>query len=359
MVVERLNRGVAPGVPTASRAHYGALLERVREAGLLHRTLGFYATLTVTLAFAAVGTLVGLAIAPGPAARIVLAAIFGVVLTQLAFLGHEASHRQVFETKRNNDTFGRLLSTCVGISYSWWMNKHTRHHANPNRIAHDPDIGAGVLAFRPERRVTRGALRRWFLRHQGTLFFPLLLLEGVNLHYQSVRYLLDSDNPAKHRRREFTLLCLRLLAAPVFLFLVMPFGSAILVLCVTLGVFGVYMGASFAPNHKGMPQVPAHLRLSFIHKQVLTSRNISGFWMTALFGGLDHQIEHHLFPNMARPHLHRAAAIVRTYCAEVDIPYTSVSLVSSYKAVVRHLNAIGIADREVFTCPIVMAYGRR
>ena len=62
------------------------------------------------------------------------------------------------------------------------------------------------------------------------------------------------------------------------------------------------MGCSFAPNHKGMPVLSAGHTLDFLRKQVLTSRNIRGGWFVdILLGGLNYQIEHHLFPSMPRP----------------------------------------------------------
>jgi fatty acid desaturase len=68
---------------------------------------------------------------------------------------------------------------------------------------------------------------------------------------------------------------------------------------VQLAVFGLYMGASFAPNHIGMPLVSPKLRLDFLRRQVLMSRNISGGPLISVFmGGLNYQIEHHLFPPM-------------------------------------------------------------
>ena len=54
----------------------------------------------------------------------------------------------------------------------------------------------------------------------------------------------------------------------------LPFGMACAFLGVQLAVFGLYMGASFAPNHKGMPIVPAGVKMDFFSKQVRTSRNI-------------------------------------------------------------------------------------
>lgn len=348
------------GKPTAEEAaDYGALLKTVREQGLLRRTHAFYAAVGTALSLALAATISGLIFAGNTWTQVLIATVLAVVLTQFAFLGHEASHRQIFASKKANDFVGRLIATLVvGISYSWWMNKHTRHHANPNRIAHDPDIDGEVIVFQPEKAAGKGRLHSWFLRHQGTLFFPMLLLEGVNLHYQGLRYLLDRRNEVSGRATELALLAVRLLALPAVAFAVLPPVSAIGFLLVQVSLFGLYMGASFAPNHKGMPQVPSALKLSFLHKQVLTSRNIRGRGMTALFGGLNHQIEHHLFPNMPRPHLARAARIVREYCAKLNVPYTSVSLASSYRTVLRHLNAVGHPDRDLFQCPMVTAYGR-
>nr|WP_244843878.1 fatty acid desaturase [Actinocatenispora sera] len=114
------------------------------------------------------------------------------------------------------------------------------------------------------------------------------------------------------------------------------------------------MGASFAPNHKGMPVVGANEKLDFFTKQVRTSRNIRGrFWASALMGGLNYQIEHHLFPSMPRPYLARARAIVREYCESRDIPYTETSLPRSYAIVIGYLNQVGLAARDPFECPML------
>ena len=119
-----------------------------------------------------------------------------------------------------------------------------------------------------------------------------------------------------------------------------------------LAVFGVYMGASFAPNHKGMPIIPKDSKVDFLSRQVLTSRNIKGTGMNTLMGGLNYQIEHHLFPNMPRPNLARASEIVKAYCAEHKIPYTETTLTQSYGIVVRYLNEVGLSARDPFDCPM-------
>ena len=98
---------------------------------------------------------------------------------------------------------------------------------------------------------------------------------------------------------------------------------------VQLGVFGLYMGASFAPNHKGMPIIGRDVKLDFFAKQVRTSRNIAGgWWATLLMGGLNFQIEHHLFPSMPRTHLRKARLLVRDHCRTLSVPYAETSLIS-------------------------------
>jgi hypothetical protein len=105
-------------------------------------------------------------------------------------------------------------------------------------------------------------------------------------------------------------------------------------LVVQQGLFGVYMGSSFAPNHKGMPVVGKDEKVDFLRRQVLISRNIRGSLLTDLaLGGLNYQIEHHLFPSMPRPSLRQAQAPVQAFCAQRGIPYSETGLLASYAQV--------------------------
>ena len=76
------------------------------------------------------------------------------------------------------------------MSYGWWMDKHTRHHANPNHEDHDPDVAPDVLVWSTGQARGDQGLPRFIGRRQAFLFFPLLTLEGFNLHVASVRALL-------------------------------------------------------------------------------------------------------------------------------------------------------------------------
>ena len=271
---------------------YTGLAQTVRSEGLQRRTLGFYGLVLGCLVLALGGAVTGFILLEHSWLQLLIAAALGLILTQFAFLGHEASHRQIFTSGPANDRVGRLLATgVVGISYSWWMSKHNRHHANPNKIGRDPDVEMDTISFLEENAATRTGFLAWLTRHQGTLFFPLLLLEGINLHQASFLSLVRT-RPDRSRTAELALLVGRIGGYLTVLFLVLPVGLAFAFLGVQLAVFGLYMGASFAPNHKGMPIVPRTVKLDFLTKQVRTSRNIrGGWWATALMGGLNYQIE--------------------------------------------------------------------
>ncbi|PZF59387.1 acyl-CoA desaturase [Curtobacterium sp. MCBD17_013] len=337
---------------------YSALLAQVKDHHLLRRRTGFYWSLFGSLAGTLTLAWVAFAFLGDSWFQLIVAAALGVIFTQFAFLSHEAAHRQIFTSQRWNDRAGRYIGTfLVGLSYSWWMNKHTRHHGNPNTVGKDPDIAPDTIRFLPEdAAAVRGPLR-WLMRVQGYAFFPLLAFEGVNLHWLAVRSIAtgkDTKADVRHRWLEAGLLAVRfgLYLTAVFWFL--PFGMACAFLGVQLAVFGIMMGASFAPNHKGMPTIAHDAKVDFFSRQVRTSRNIrGGWWVSFLMGGLNYQVEHHLFPSMPRPALKQARLLVRDHCDTLDVPYTETTLLRSYGIVVRYLNRVGLSARDPFACPMV------
>ena len=283
------------------------------------------------------------------------AAVLAVAMTQIAFLGHDAAHRQMFKSGRWNDWVSLIIANLlVGISYGWWQSKHTRHHANPNKEGADPDIALRAVAMTPAMATRhRNRLLRWLVAHQGWYFFPLLLLEGLSLHTDGLKRVL-SRGKVERRWVEIAFLTVRLGGLSALVLAVLPPGKAVAFLAVQLAVFGLYMGSSFAPNHIGMPLVSPKLKLDFLRRQVLMSRNITGGPLISIFmGGLNYQVEHHLFPSMARPHLRKIQSLVATYCADEGVPYTQTSLWQSYRTVIGYLNTVGLKGKDPFLCPLV------
>jgi len=334
---------------------FTALAEQIRGSGLLRRRYGYYWTKLLVLPAVLAATLLAFVWIGDTWWQLFTAAVLAVLFTQIAFLGHDASHRQIFASGRWNDwtslVVGDLL---VGMSYGWWQHKHTRHHANPNKLGADPDLELPVIAVTAETAERRRARSmRWLSAHQGVLFFPILLLEGLSLHASGVRRVL-SKAPLRRRWVEIAFLSIRLGGYITLVALVLSPGVAAVFLAVQLGLFGFYMGVSFAPNHKGMPVVPHATTLDFLHRQVMMSRDIRGSrLLDVAMGGLNYQIEHHLFPSMPRPHLRRAAPMIAAYCREQGVPYTQTGLFASYAIVVRYINRVGLGERDAFACPLV------
>lgn len=345
--------------PHRYTSEFAELLARVKATGLLERATGYYVTLLVVLSVSLAGTLSGMFLLSDSWWQLALAPVMAVIMTQFSFVTHEAAHRQVFHSGTTNDRTARILANAVvGISYSWWMGKHTRHHANPNTVGKDPDIDSDFVVFQEAKAAETTGFTRAFVKRQGWLFFPILTLEGLNLHVQAFRRVFSRE-PLSHRGWEMSLLLARNIGYPLILLALMPWYIAAVFLVIHMALFGVYMGASFAPNHKGMPQIPAGVKVDFLSRQVLTSRNIrGGVFMDHFMGGLNYQIEHHLFPSMARPKLARAAKMVREFCAEKKIAYTETGLFQSYGIVIAYLNRVGLAARDPFDCPPAQVLGR-
>jgi fatty acid desaturase len=228
----------------------------------------------------------------------------------------------------------------LGVSYGWWVGKHNRHHSHPNHADRDPDIAIGAVAFTAEQARARRGLARVMASRQAYLFFPLLLGEAVHLHSASVRALLGGT--VRFKLLEALLLGAHLTGYLSALLLVLSPWRALVFVIVQQGLLGLYLGCAFAPNHKGMPVLTEQDELDFLRRQVLTSRNVRGGRLVDfVLGGLNYQIEHHLFPSLPRPSLHRAQPLVRAFCVERGLPYRESTLLGSYAEALGHLHTVG------------------
>jgi fatty acid desaturase len=311
--------------------------------GLLDRRRGYYQvkiTLTIFAFFAAWALFVvignswmALAVAP----------LLGMMFTQLGFIGHDAGHNQVFGARRRNRLLGLIVANAlIGLSFGWWVPKHSAHHAHPNEVGRDPDIGdGGVLASSGTPGNGRG-FASWLARWQAPLFFPLMLLRSVGMHVLGIKRLLQRRDRASAVEASLIMLHAALYLT-VVLWVLSPL-KALAFVAVQQAVFSLYLGVSFAPNHKGMPIIESATAASFARRQVVTARNVRGGWFTTfMLGGLNYQIEHHLFESMPRPNLRRVQGLVRDFCVEADLGYREESFVGSFRQIVDHLSDAGAA----------------
>jgi len=347
-----------------TQTNFAQVLELVRGAGLLEKKPSFYIVRLVVISLIASTLWVGagfIAWATSHStwwiiAGFALAALLGIMSAQYGFIAHEASHRQIFKNNKLNDWTGLILANLfAGLSYGFWLRKHNKHHQRPNQIGEDPDIAIRVLSFTTESKESKKGIERWFSDRQGYLFPFLLLFTGFDLLLDSMVGLRRTDRKLSVRLLEFSLMVIR--QSFPYVVMAIMFGPlwAIALWFVMMLSFGFFMGAAFAPNHKGMPLIAKDSKLDFFSRQVLTSRNIRGSWLKDnLMGGLNYQVEHHLFPAMARPYLRKAHAIVSEYCRSNDVTMVEMNLLSSYVAIMKHLNKVGLSNNaDPFVCPMV------
>ncbi len=263
----------------------------------------------------------------------VAAGLLAFLSTQVVFLGHDAGHRQISRSRRINRLVGLFVGNALtGLGFGWWVPKHNAHHAYPNQIGRDPDLGGGRVAFgstpdpseHPDPALRAGA------HLQGPGFVLLLLLQGLGLHVSSVQSVVRRRDQAA--ATDGLLLAGHAVLYLTFLFAVLSPLKAVVFIVIHQVLFGLYLGFTFAPNHKGMPVLEQETSIPFVQRQVMTARNLIGGRLTTLvFGGLNYQIEHHLFPAMPRPNLARAQMIVRAFCSEYGLSYCEARPIASYR----------------------------
>lgn len=331
----------AAGPRTGASATFAELLKRVKAEGLLDLDPRYYVgrlALNTTL------LLIGFAafFALGDSWWQLLTALWmGLCGGQSAFMWHDAGHKAMFRSKKAASAVGYIHANLVnGVSYGWWVNHHNRHHSNPNHLDKDPDIGRRTVIFDVKQYPSRRGTQKFVVRHQSVLFFVLLVLEGFKMLRTAVVSI--AQGKTKRPVLESFLIVLRAAIYCALVFTVLSPVLAVAFILVQHAALGVYFGMIFAPNHKGMDVRDGEEEtLDWLERQVLTSRNIRpNPVVDFLYGGLNYQVEHHLFPAMPQKHLPRARELTRAYCAERGVPYHEVGFWTSYREVASYLHKV-------------------
>lgn len=316
---------------------YTRLRLQVEQAGLFKRRYDFYALYSVVIVSVVSACLTLLTVTDNVVVQLINAVVLAMAMMHIGFLGHDIGHGQVFESK----TAGRWIGSAVyalglGISLDFWYGGHNEHHKHTNQLDHDPDIGI-PLVFDPGQLERKGYFFRTFiLPVQHWLFFVIMPLSYVNYIARSIPWDLRRLKN-KIRLFEFVLIIIHFAALFGLVFTYLGVGVGILFLFVNTAVAGIYAGFSFAPNHKGEKILEADEKVTYI-TQIVCTRNIKPSPVTDLaLGGLNYQIEHHLFPYLPRPNLGRVQPIVKEFCRTESLPYNETSFGGSFKEIYRSL----------------------
>jgi fatty acid desaturase len=325
--------------------HYAELKRLMQSHGLLASQPFYYARMIAfTFFMLAVGISI-LFLTDSLWVHLLDAVFLSFVLTQSGFIGHDAGHCQISKTPLKNYLIGLINNLLLGASYLWWVDTHNKHHSMPNQVAHDPAIDYSVIAFSREAALEKKGLLRHVIKYQAFFFVPMMFLYPVTMRIDSFRYLLG--NKPKNWMVDALLIILHFVLYFWLVFGVLQFWTALLFILVHQSLFGLYLAFVFAPNHMGMVILNEEENLDFLTRQVITARNVKGGrFVDFIFGGLNFQIEHHLFPRMARNKLRAAKKIVEDFCKEKSIRYHEATVFQSYAEIFRDLHSVGSVLRR-------------
>jgi fatty acid desaturase len=333
--------------PRSLPNQYAELKRLIKQRGLLDQQPAYFAGKSLlTLGLLAVG-LTLLLILDNLLLQLLNAAYLAIVFVQISLIAHDFGHRQFsFRTPWKNDWLTLILGNLLlGISRQWWIDKHNDHHGHPNQLDVDPDVDIPLLAFEEEQALDKRGLARFVVKYQAALIFPLSLLQAISMLRSSIEFLVAKK--AKSTLAEALTICVHFALYLGVLFSVLEPLQALLFIAVHRGLFGMFMVSIFAPNHKAMPVLERESQLDFLRRQVLTSRNVSAHPITDFwYGGLNYQIEHHLFPRLPRNKLREAQQIIRSFCGDHSIAYHETSVLQSYREILQHLHEVGAPLRE-------------
>ena len=319
---------------------YADLRARLDAAGCFDSQPGYYVRKTVITA-ACLGGVLTLAVLAESVALVLLAALaLGVLSTQFGLIAHDLAHKQVFRSRRNVTVASLLVgNVLLGMSYTWWREKHDRHHATPNHVTRDPDCDISLLVLAPGQRDSRPRLVRAIAHWQRVYFWFLLPFQSTGARVHSAHRVSRIRGPLAWFETAGLLGHLAIYGCLIAF--IGPWWLAVAFVLVHQGAFGLYNSLVFAPNHKGMDTITDDTRMGFLLEQILTARNIKGSPLTDfVYGGLNYQIEHHLFTYMPRNRLSRAQPIVRDFCARHGIAYTEDGFFGASRSVFQFLGRV-------------------
>ena len=296
-------------------------------------------------------------------------------------LGHDAAHKQAPKRSKILMAFATwyLGNLSLGFSLLWWKDKHNQHHGKPNQDSTpekrgDPDTWFGMLAFAPSQLALKSQKKivQFVLRHQSWMFFCLLPFQAINARYSSVCYLFSVKLSKRILIAQFGGIALHLLiygAILAHIWMNAGPGPSIVFAATHQAGHGIYNGLVFATNHKGRKFFLVTDFPSWFEAQVLSSRNVRcggihikpleailqksiigratirgsrialDFVVTWLYGGLNYQIEHHLFQTMPRCNLRKVRPLVIAFLEELraegfeEFEYYETGIVRAYAEV--------------------------
>ena len=321
---------------------YAKLRKEVEAAGILERSYGYYVFTFLFIFSGFFLSYFAFTIATKPIYWLLLAPLCAFFTVQISGIFHDSGHRAIFNSAKNNDLVGYISCGLLAYTYKKWKITHNKHHANPNEEEMDPDIDRPIFAFSQKQMRAKNGFSRLLAKIQVFLYFPLGTLTAIYSQIAAFFYFTSKGKNTKPW--EFIVYLIGLscwLIAPFFL---LNFWQLIIFYFAIYPMMGLYWFNVFAPNHKGMPQIRKGLKISFLEQQIITSRDVTGGFLTDIvLMGLNYQIEHHLFTNCPRNKLKLIKPYLLKLCKAYDLAYCETSLLKSNQIIFGDLKKISLA----------------
>lgn len=324
---------------------YQALKAAVKERGLMRRAYVYYSVYATIVLTGILSSLYFVTATDSMLLQVLNGVFLGVMSVQAGMFGHDLSHSQVFVSPRLNRFAALVVWGLVGgLSESKWYEKHNAHHEAPNKIGHDPDLDIPFIFSENQIPYRSAFFKKWILPYQHILFFASLPFIYITWIVFSMRHIFQGFSV-----RTFTELCLMCIRHSLLLYIVfanLPFWTGCIFIATLFSVAGLYMSLVFAPNHKGEEVLGPGEEESWIHQITLTRNLYPSVLVFHVFGGLNFQIEHHLFPGMPRINYCKAQPMVKEFAIANGLSYHETSFIGSMKEIYSALKEQAVFSRK-------------
>lgn len=285
-------------------------------------------------------------------------ATLGLAWQQIAFLAHDSAHYGVFKPTSggNVNWFAWTLASCFfGISSSMWIDEHSMHHAITLRPQEDPQFNylpLWLISMKelqvPGTKLDR--ITKFLVSIQHFTFLPLVVLVGrFNFHLISVAYAVKSVVMAPTTFARYAGLADLVGMAFYWTWVVALVAQiegiwARLAFVLTANWVCGILHVQLLLSHLFTETFTAEeeQKEQFFSFQLKTTRNIDCNWHW-FHGGLEYQIEHHLFPQLPRHNLHRVKPFVQDICKRHGIEYQSCSFSDAFIDIMRNFRELATA----------------